>query len=114
MQQNLSLLSCIHLQFVSFFGTNCDYQLLHAKYHRGQYYAHFYFSFKYKWYAQMLQYLHHFTDDTTLLLNNPNIPNLETNLNVELENVNQWSYANKLSKPALWYSFLDKEEQLRS
>lgn len=46
----------------------------------------------------MLQYLHHFTDDTTLFLNNPNIPNLETNLNVELENVNQWSYANKLSK----------------
>ena len=30
-------------------------------------------------------------------LNNPSILNLETNLNVELEKVSQWLYANKLS-----------------
>ena len=38
-----------------------------------------------------------FADDTNLFLNNPNILNLKTNLNVELEKVSQWLYANKLS-----------------
>ena len=38
-----------------------------------------------------------FADDTNLFLNSPNILNLETNLNVELEKVSQWLYANKLS-----------------
>ena len=40
---------------------------------------------------------HLFADDTNLFLNNSNILNLETNLNVELEKVSQWLYANKLS-----------------
>ena len=31
-----------------------------------------------------------FADDTNLFLNSPNILNLETNLNVELEKVSQW------------------------
>ena len=38
-----------------------------------------------------------FADDTNLFLNNSNILNLETNLNVELEKVSQWLYADKLS-----------------
>ena len=38
-----------------------------------------------------------FADDTNLFLNSPNILNLETNLNVELEKVSQWLYTNKLS-----------------
>ena len=33
-----------------------------------------------------------FADDTNLFLNSPNILNLETNLNVELEKVSQWLY----------------------
>ena len=33
---------------------------------------------------------HLFADDTNLFLNSPNILNLETNLNVELEKVSQW------------------------
>ena len=40
---------------------------------------------------------HLFADDTNLFLNNPNILNLETDLNIELEKVSQWLYANKLS-----------------
>ena len=40
---------------------------------------------------------HLFGDDSNLFLNSPNILNLETNLNVELEKVSQWLYANKLS-----------------
>ena len=46
----------------------------------------------------MLEF-HPFADDTNLFLNNPNILNLESNLNVyvELEKVNQWFYAKKLS-----------------
>ena len=40
---------------------------------------------------------HLFADDTNLFFNNPNILNLETILNVELEKVSQWLYANKLS-----------------
>ena len=40
-----------------------------------------------------------FADDTNLhvFLNNPNILNLETDFNIELEKVSQWLYANKLS-----------------
>ena len=38
-----------------------------------------------------------FDVDTNFFLNNPSILNLETNLNVELEKVSQWLYANKLS-----------------
>ena len=58
---------------------------------------------------------HPFADDTNLFLNNPNILNLETNLNVELEKVSQWFYANKLlsrnmEEPVLWFSILHKEE----
>ena len=57
---------------------------------------------------------HLFADDTNLFLYSPNIVNLETNFNVELEKVSQWLYAKKLSlnieKPALWYSILHKEE----
>ena len=40
---------------------------------------------------------HLFADDTNLFLNYSNILNLETILNVELEKVSQWLYANKLS-----------------
>jgi len=43
----------------------------------------------------MLQYL--FADETNLFLNTSNIFNVETNLNVELEKVSQWFYANKSS-----------------
>ena len=39
---------------------------------------------------------HLFPDDTNLFFNNPNILNLETILNVELEKVTQWLFANKL------------------
>ena len=39
---------------------------------------------------------HLFADDTNLFLNNPNIVNLETNLNVELEKVSQWLYAKQI------------------
>ena len=58
---------------------------------------------------------HLFPDDTNLFFNNPNILNLETILNVELEKVSQWLFANKLSlniekKTALWYSILRKDE----
>ena len=35
--------------------------------------------------------------DTNLFLDNTNILNLETNLNVELDKVSQWLFANKLS-----------------
>ena len=47
----------------------------------------------------MLQYprISPFADDNNLFLNNPNILNLETKLNVELEKVSQWLFANKLS-----------------
>lgn len=34
---------------------------------------------------------------TCFFNNNPNVLNLETNLNVELEKVSQWFYAKKLS-----------------
>ena len=40
---------------------------------------------------------HLFADDTNLFLNNSNILNLEAKLNVELEKVSQWLYADKLS-----------------
>ena len=56
--------------------------------------------------------LHLFADDKNLFPSNTNILNLETNLNGELQKVNQWFYANKLSlklnieKPILWYSIL--------
>ena len=40
---------------------------------------------------------HLFADDTNLFLDNTNILNLETNLNVELDKVSQWLFANKLS-----------------
>ena len=47
----------------------------------------------------MLQHFgfHPFADDTNLFLDNTNILNLETNLNVELDKVSQWLFANKLS-----------------
>ena len=47
-------------------------------------------------YSNILEF-HLFADDTNLFLNNPNILNLETHLNIELEKVSQWLYANKLS-----------------
>ena len=40
---------------------------------------------------------HLFADNRNLFLNNHNIVNLETNLNVELEEVSQFLYANKSS-----------------
>ena len=40
---------------------------------------------------------HLFAHDTNLFLDNTNILNLETNLNVELDKVSQWLFANKLS-----------------
>ena len=40
---------------------------------------------------------HLFADDKNLFLDNTNILNLETNLNVELDKVSQWLFANKLS-----------------
>ena len=40
---------------------------------------------------------HLFADETNLFLNNPNILNLETMLNVKLEKVSQWLLPNKLS-----------------
>ena len=53
---------------------------------------------------------HLFADDTRLFLNNRNIINLETNLNVELEKVSQWLYANRLSLSIEKTSILHKEE----
>ena len=58
---------------------------------------------------------HLFADDTNLFLNNPNILNLETDLNIELEKVSRGLYANKLSlnimiKQILLYFILHKDE----
>ena len=56
---------------------------------------------------------HLFADDTNLFLNNPNIINLETDLNTEIEKVSQWLYANKLSlniDKTSFVVFLHKEE----
>ena len=39
---------------------------------------------------------HLLADDTNFFLNNPSMLYLETNLNVELEKVSQWLFANKL------------------
>ena len=69
------------------------------EYHRGHCLAHFFF-----FYTQMICLkcsnileFHLFADDTSLFVNSPNILNLETNLNLELDKVSQWLYANKLS-----------------
>ena len=57
---------------------------------------------------------HLFADDTSLFVNSPNILNLETNLNLELDKVSQWLYANKLSlnieKTSFVVFILHKEE----
>ena len=47
-------------------------------------------------YSNILEF-HLFSDDTNLLLNNKNLQNLNSNLNIELEKVSHWLSGNKLS-----------------
>ena len=71
-------------QFVSLFDTNSDYQTIACGVTQDQCLAHFSF------FHQQMTCLHNscilefhlFADDTNLSLNNPNILNLETHLNV--------------------------------
>ena len=69
------------------------------EYHKGQCLAHFFFLLYINALPKCSNILdfHLFADDTNLFLDNTNILNLETNLNVELDKVRQWLFANKLS-----------------
>ena len=97
---------CLHLyylcnrrQFVSLFGTNSDYQTVTCGVPQGSVLGPLLFLLYINDMPKCSNILefHPFADDTNLFLNSPNILNLETNLNVELEKVSQWLYANKLS-----------------
>ena len=103
-------------QFVSLFGTDSDYQTVTRGVPQGSVLGPLLFLLYINDMPKCPNILefHLFADDTNLFLNNPNILNLETKLNVELEKMSQWIFANKLSlnieKLALWYSILHNEE----
>ena len=86
-------------QFASLFGTNLDYQTVTCGVPQGLVLGPLLFLLYINDVPKCSNILefHLFADDTNLFLNSPNILNLETNLNVELEKVSQWLYANKLS-----------------
>ena len=86
-------------QFVSLSGTNSDYQPVTCGVPQGSVLGPLLFLLYINDMPKCSNILefHLFADDTNLFLNNPSILNLETNLNVELEKVSQWLYANKLS-----------------
>ena len=86
-------------QFVSSLGTNSDYQTVTCGVLQGSVLDPLLFLLYINDVPKCSNILefHLFADDTNLFLNNPTILNLETNLNVELEKVSQWLYANKLS-----------------
>ena len=86
-------------QYVSLFGTNSDYQPVTCGVPQGSVLGPLLFLLYINDMPKCSNILefHLFADDTNLFLNNPSILNLETNLNVELEKVSQWLYANKLS-----------------
>ena len=85
--------------FVSLFGTNSDYQTVTCGVPQGSVLGPLLFLLYINDMPKCSNVLefHLFSDDTNLFLSSPNILNLETNLNVELEKVSQWLYANKLS-----------------
>ena len=86
-------------QFVSLFGTNSDYQTVTCGVPQGSVLGPLLFLSYINDMPKCSNILefHLFGDDSNLFLNSPNILNLETNLNVELEKISQWLYANKLS-----------------
>ena len=78
-------------QFVSLFGANSDYQTVTCGVPQGSVFGPLLFLLYIKDMPKCSNILefHLFSDDTNLFLNSPNILNLETNLNVELEKVSQ-------------------------
>ena len=86
-------------QFVSLFGTNSDYKTVTCGVPQGSVLGPLLFLIYINDMPKCSNILesHLFADDTNLFLNNPNILNLEINLNVGLGKVSQWLYANKLS-----------------
>lgn len=81
------------------FGANSDYQIVKCRVPQGSVLGPLLFLLYVNDMpkcSKILQF-HLFADDTNLFLNYSNILNLETILNVELEKVSQWFYANKLS-----------------
>ena len=86
-------------QFVSLSGINSDYQTITCGVPQGSVLGPLLFLLYINDMPKCSNILefHLFADDTNLFLNNPNILNLETDLNIELEKVSQWLYANKLS-----------------
>jgi len=80
-------------QFVSLFGTNSDSQPVTCgvPHVQGSVFGPLLFLLyitDMPKFSNVLEF-DHFADDTNLFLNNPNILNLETNLNIELEKVSQ-------------------------
>ena len=78
-------------QFVSLFGTNSDYQTVTCGVPQGSVLGPLLFLLYINDMPKCSNILefHLFADDTNLFLNSPNILNLETNLNVELEKISQ-------------------------
>ena len=85
-------------QFVSFFGTDSDYQTVSCGVPQGSVLSPLLFLLYINDLPKCSKILdfHLFADDTNLFLDNTNILNLETDLNVELDKVSQWLFANKL------------------
>jgi len=87
------------IQFVALFGTNSDNQPVTCGVPQGSVPDPLLFLLYINDMPKCSNVLefHLFTDDTNLFLNNANILNLETNLNIELEKVSKWLFPNKLS-----------------
>ena len=79
-------------QFVSLHGTNSDYQTITCGVPQGSVLGPLLFLLyvnDMNKCSNILEF-HLFADDTNLLLNNKNLQNLESNLNIELENVSHF------------------------